>query len=159
MGDFGWPPGITKDPQTAIKAGVTITDTPEAAIQKIANYSADTPTGADFTSTENKKLEQAGLLDSDRQAQLDYLYGKKTIAKKSSSGSSSVVTTSQAKLTPTEKKKLEQAGLLNTDRQSQLDYLYGDRKTATATAKVNAAQKEMISQLDTVDNPTTTNES
>ena len=31
----------------------------------------------EFTSTEKKKLEQAGLKDADRQKQLDYLYGKK----------------------------------------------------------------------------------
>jgi hypothetical protein len=30
-----------------------------------------------FTPTENKKLEQAGLLNTDRQTQLNYLYGKK----------------------------------------------------------------------------------
>jgi hypothetical protein len=141
--------------QTAVKAGVTITDTPDQAAQKIAKYTANNSTGDDFTSTESKKLEQAGLLNSDRQVQLDYLYGKKTTAKKSSS-SGSYSGTSQAKLTPTENKKLEQAGLLEADRQTQLDYLYGDKNTATANAKVNAAQKEMVSQLDTVDNMITT---
>lgn len=34
-----------------------------------------TTTGLGFTPTELKKLEQAGLLGSDRQSQLDYLYG------------------------------------------------------------------------------------
>jgi hypothetical protein len=41
--------------------------------------------GGDYTPTEQRKLEQAGLIDADRQKQLDYLYAKKPKAGSSSS--------------------------------------------------------------------------
>ena len=43
-----------------------------------------------YTPTDKKKLEQAGLLNSDRQTQLDYLYGKKETTTSAPSSSSSM---------------------------------------------------------------------
>jgi hypothetical protein len=42
----------------------------------VAQVQSSATSGVPFTATEKKKLEQAGLLNATRQAQLDYLYGK-----------------------------------------------------------------------------------
>lgn len=53
---------------------------PERVDELYAQYLEELkqPEGEEFTSTEKKKLEQAGLLNARRQEQLDFLFGKDT---------------------------------------------------------------------------------
>ena len=72
---------LMTDPETAsfmAKAGVTLNDTVEEINEKMARQSEfeGKTGGEEFTATEKKKLEQAGLGAASRQAQLNFLFGK-----------------------------------------------------------------------------------